>query len=440
MAPVRVKWPSHPGAFLRAHLGDMQNKNAYYLIGGNLVNAAAGLAFWFLLAAILRLPPAMIGLGYAIFATGTIVGVIAKGGLDTALVRSVPEAGRQGGFALMGFAMLVGCAAALVVSMGIAAGVFVTGATFGFGAMGWALVVVIGVLLVVTWLQDAYFIGEGDAKFCFHRNAVLSATRLVLPIPVLLLALPHPVAMAWALALGFSAVAAFAFTRRLPARTGTTVTRVVFIKRSLRNVTGTAAEFLPGFLLVPIILVVSGPEAAGYFGIAWTAASLLFLASAAIGRSALSEMVRWGATNDPASIRKGVRQHLWLLAPAAVAGVVFAPQILSLFGTAYAREAAGAFMVLCASILFVAPTYLYLAYLRAHDRTLMLTLFPFAMMAVLFALAPAFAALYGLTGVAAAWFVANVPFGLYGGWKLLRNAREVIGDHDAEPAPHPNPE
>lgn len=416
---------------LTAHLADPQQRNAYFLMLGNLVSAAAGLAFWLLLTAGVGLDPAVIGLGYAVFSLGTLVGVVAKGGLDTALVRSVPETGRSGALSLMGFAILVGGAMAVLITLALAGASQVFGAAFPWGGLGWVLVVAIAVLLVVTWLQDAYFIGEGDARWCFHRNAVLSAGRLVLPVPVVLFALPHPVALSWAVALGFSALAALTFLGRLPRRPGAALPRSVFVRRTLRNVTGTAAEFLPGFLLAPLILLFAGAEQAGYFGIAWTAASLLFVASAAIGRSALSEMARGGPQARPHAVRKGARQHALVLLPAALVGVLLAPWIMGVFGSEYAREASDAFRVLCASIVFVAPAYLYLSLLRARDRPLVLTLFPFVMMVVLFALAPIMAVSHGLTGVALAWLLANVPFGVWGAWRIFRSSKEVMMEHGA---------
>jgi O-antigen/teichoic acid export membrane protein len=417
---------------IRRHLADRQHANAYYLMAGNLVAAAAGLAFWFLLAAVLGLAPAVIGLGYAIFSLGTLVGVVAKGGLDTALVRSVPEAGRSGGLSLFVFALVVGSVCAALVSFLVVGVSSWTGAGLGLGLGGWILVGLIGVLLVVTWLQDAYFVGEGDARYCFHRNAVLSVARVVLPVPVVLLVWPHPVALSWGLALALSAAVAFFFMWRMPQRQGRLVPRMEFVKRSLRNVTGTAAEFLPGYLLVPVILALRGPEEAGFFAIAWTAASLLFVASAASGRSALSQIVRDGGPHRAgAAVRKGVRQHVLLLLPAAVVGIVFAPLIMGIFGPAYAQEATWAFRLLCVSILFVGPTYLYLALLRAQDRPWILTVFPFVMMLALFALAPPYAALLGVTGVALVWLVANIPFGVWGAWMLWRATRVAPSSQEA---------
>ncbi len=389
--------------------------------------AAAGLLFWLILARVAGLPPVEIGLGAALVALGTIVGVLAKGGLDTALLRSVPGASREEAGRLLRFAALAGAAVSVALTTGIAAAAFGGHAMAQLSPLGWFMVAAIAILLVVTWLQDAYFLAEGDAKFSFQRNLVLSAARVLLPLPIVLLASPYPVAVTWALALLCSALAAVGFARRIPARSGRLVPRRAFLQSAMRNVSGSAAEFLPGLLLAPLVLAIDGAEAAAYFAIAWTAASLLFLASAAMSRSALAEMVRAGPSGQASAIRRAALHHLVIVVPAALVGMAIAGPALGVFGPGYAQAGGPVLVVLCASVLFVAPSYLYLSVLRARDRWAPLLVFPAAMMLALAALAPLLAARFGLVGVAIAWLLANIPFGLYAAWKLWQ-------EHDAAAA------
>ena len=279
------------------------------------------------------------------------------------------------------------------------------------GALGWLLVAGIAALLVVAWLQDAYFLAEGDARFSFLRNLVLSAGRLLLPVPLVLLAVPHPVAVAWGLAVLASVLAALGFGRRLPERAGRMVPRREFLASAMRNVTGSAAEFLPGLLLAPIVLATQGPAAAAWFGMAWTAASLLFVGCAALSRSALAEMVRTGRAGP--AIRRAALQHVLLIAPAAAGLALLAPWVLGLFGPAYASEGGATLRILAASAVFVAPATLYLCVLRARERPVGLVAFPAAMVAALGLAIPWLAGQAGIAGVAWAWLLANAPFGLY---------------------------
>lgn len=404
-------------------LAHVQHRTASYLILSNLIAAATGLLFWLLLTRMGGLPASEIGIGYAIVGIGATVAIVAKGGFDTSLVRTVPTASRDDAEKLLRFAIALAAGAALVISLILALIATNTGFLLAIGPLGWTLAGAIAILMVVTWLQDAYFLAEGDAAFIVKRNLVLSASRILLPLPVIAIGWYQPVATTWLLALAFSALVALVLKRHIAQRAGRKVPRFEFLKRSFRNQPGSAVEFLPGLLLAPLVLVVDGPAPAGHFAMAWTAASLLFVMSAAIGRTALAEIVQHGAA--AAAIRKGFWQHVATVAPAALLGVLFAPWIMAVFGRQYAVEAATTFALLCTSILFVAPFYLYLSVLRADDRNGPLLIIPILLVVTLVVLAPLLGMRYGLAGVAAAWLLANAPFGLLSAWRLGILAREV---------------
>jgi len=419
------RWTTERGPWPLRSLWDPQHRTTLYLMLNQAIGAMTGLAFWFLLARVAGLPPGELGIGYSVLALGTAVGLVAKGGLDTALIRTVPGAHRLEGVRLLRFGVLLGTTVALLVASALA----VTAGSGDFLAdlspESWILVALVAVLLVVTWLQDAYFLGGGDPRATFRRNLVFSGARLALPVPIVLLALPAPVPLTWALALVASTLAGIVLARRIPGRAGSSVPRSRFLRCAARNMAGNAAEILPGLLLVPLVLAVSGAESAGYFGMAWTAASLLFLATAAVGRSALVSMSHDGVSGR--AVRRGALQCVALIGPAALVGVLFAEPILWIFGPEYATTSATAFRVLCASTVFVAPAFLYLAVLRAEERPLPLVLFPLALVAALFVLAPFLTVQAGITGVAVAWLLANAPFGAYAAWRLVL-IREVRKD------------
>ena len=416
--------------YIRSHLSHAQHRNAYFLMLNGIVGAFVGIAFWLVVARLVG-SAEEVGVGFSVIALGTTIAVIAKGGLDTALLRAVPSTTRKGALRLLWFGILVGSFAALALT-----GAAALASSFGLPGTevlttGWLLVVAIAILLVATWLQDAYFLAEGSARFSFFRNLVFSGARILLPVPIILLASPRPIALTWALALLISFIPAAVWARRFPAREGRTVPRREYLKSATRNVSGGAAEFLPGLVLAPLVLALSGAANAGYFAMAWTGASLLFLLSASISRSALSEMVRSG--KHALAIRRSIRHQLLIVVPGAIGGIVLAPIVLSLFGRDYATYGAVPFMILCASTLFVAPAFTYLAVLRAQERPVALFVFPVAMIAVLFALTPPLLLEFGLPGVAAAWFIANIPVGVYGAYRLRQAVRDPI-PHTPSPA------
>lgn len=421
---------------LRAHLAHSQHQAAYYLTLNNVLGAATGVLFWLLLARLAHLGPDVIGVGYTIVALGTLVGVLAKGGFDTALVVKVPSASSAGGRALLAFGFAVAAGIAVVLTLAAATVALASGSLPEVDALGWVLVGAIAVLMVLTWLQDAYFLAVGQARLGFERNLALTAGRLALPFPVVLLAFAYPVPVTWGLALAASALVGAIRVRRLPDRAGSAPARRPFLRSAARNVSGGAAEVLPGLLLAPLVLALQGPAAAAYFGMAWTAASLVFQVSGGIGRSALAQMVQAGPAGVASAIRKGAAEQAWVVAPLALLVALASKPLLGVFGSQYGAQGAPVLALLCASTLVVAPISLYLAVLRSRDRSWGLVAFPALMIVALASLAPPLGARFGLVGFAAAWFAANAPFGAYAAWSLSRDLREV--SPNANPA-HPNP-
>lgn len=406
------------------HLGEPQHRTAYLLMGNTLLAAAAGLVFWLVLTRWLQLPSDVVGVGYTTVAVGTTIGVLAKGGLDTALVRTVPAASGPSAARLLLFAAGIGAATAVLVAVALLFAGELAGSSAGLAPLSgwaWAAAAAIGLLLVVTWLQDAWFLAEGSVQTNLLRTVAAGAVRIAMPFALVAWAAPTPVATAWGAALLASALVGLVLVRRRPLRDGREVPSQEFLGSAARNMAGSAAEFLPGLLLAPIVLATDGPAAAAYFGMAWTVASMLFLAAGAVGRSALAEMARPGAAAGPA-LRRGLVQTFTVVGPGAVAGIVLAPWVLGVFGADYAREGALAFQILCASVLVVAPASLYLAVLRIRERTLPLVVLPLTTIAFLLALTPPLEASLGLPGVAIAWTLANAPFGL---WAIARLVSET---------------
>lgn len=408
------------------HLGEPQHRTAYLLMGNTLLAAAAGLVFWLVLTRVLQLPSGVVGVGYATVAVGTTIGVLAKGGLDTALVRTVPSASGASATRLLVLAAGIGVATAVLVAVALllAGQLAPVGAASPLSGWAWAAAAAIGLLLVVTWLQDAWFLAEGAVQTNLLRTLAASAVRVALPFALVAWAAPTPVATAWGAALLASAFVGLVLVRRRPARDGREVQSSEFLGSAARNMAGSAAEFLPGLLLAPIVLATDGPAAAAHFGMAWTVASMLFLAAGAVGRSALAEMARPGVATGIA-LRRGLVQTFAIVGPAAVAGIALAPWVLGVFGPEYSAAGALPFAILCASILVVAPASLYLAVLRLRERTLPLVAIPLLTIVGLLLLAPPLEARLGLPGVAIAWTLANAPFGLWAIARLFAETRRV---------------
>jgi O-antigen/teichoic acid export membrane protein len=405
---------------VRRTLSQPQHRNTAFLFLNMGAQAAAGLLFWLVLTRGLHLDAATIGVGYSVIALGTIAAVVAKGGLDTAILRHAPSTGRRGADGLLRLGIAVGSGVALLSCLVMAA----TGAWPELAWADWGLAAAIAVLLVAMWLQDALFLAEGRVGSSALRNLAASVARVLLPLLLIALAVPRLVAVAWALSLVGAAAVGWAMVLRLPHREGPAAQKRAFLASAGRNVAGGAAEFLPGLLLAPLVLATSGADAAAHFGMAWTIAAMLFTASSAASRSALATLVK-EPTRVPLAIRRAALQHAALIAPAALGLIALSPFVLRVFGDSYAREASVALALLAISIVFVAPATLYLSLLRARDAGRALVAYPLALLAALAILSPILAARWGVTGVAAAWLLANLPFGLWAAWRLWAECKGV---------------
>ncbi len=393
-----------------------QHRTVGFLLLNTALGAATGLGFWFLLVRVAELPAADIGVGYAIVSLGATIALLARGGLDTALLRGVPTTDGREGRRLMYFATGVSLAAVAVLCLVLRFAGDLGAPIPPLVPGGWPLVAAIAALMSTIALQDAWFLAEGRAKATFNRNLAFSGARLALPLPVVALAIPLAVPVAWMLALVLAAILGLAMARQPETRQGHPLPPRELLRSARRNIAGSAAEFLPGLVLVPLVLVIAGATAAGYFGIAWAIATMLTLASAAIGRAALADMAR--QQDHAVAVRRAVRQAVVIIIPASILCAALAYPVLRIFGAAYAQEAASALAVLAGAALFVAPSFLYLAVLRARERPVPLLLFPAAMITLLLVLAPTMTAAWGLLGVAVAWLCTNAPFGVYAAFRL----------------------
>lgn len=422
---------SQPGDWtgrLRAHWADRHYRNGYYLMMNSVTGAVAGLLFWLVVVRFYGIADRDIGIGLAMISLSTAFALVAKGGLDAAIVRHVPRATRREGLRLLELAVTAGFTGVALMVVLLAVGPGLLGFHLeGMTPGAYVLFALTGSMLVLTWLQDAHFLAEGEARFSFYRNLVLHGARLLTPALVLWLVLPFPIPTAWGLALFGSALVATLFLTRLPearhdapplaspAPQGLAPAEHIpsrtFLRTAARNFAGSAAEFLPGLLLAPLVLVMEGPEAAAYFGIAWTGASMLFLLSAAIARSTFAEMSRTGG--HARLLRRAARHHLLIVAPATIAAVLLSPFLLRLFGAGYAEQGQGVFLLFAASIVLLAPVYLYLAYLRSREDRVLLVAFPAVLIVILFALAPPLEQRLGLAGVGIAWILAHAPLAFF---------------------------
>lgn len=429
--------PAPGGSFAR-HLRDPVYANGLALVVNAGLSSLLGFAFWMVAAR--RFPADALGVGAAVVSAATLAALVGKAGFDAALIRYAPACSRDDVRRL-----LVRSTLSAVGLTAFVAAVVLFLAVEGVPALGVLLVpafavgfVLLAVGTAAAWMLDAYYIADQRAVLVLARNLAFNAVKLVVPLVVAIAWAGRAVPLAWVVGLTVSLVVAFAFLpRRLAAHrpTGSVPASPAF-GYAMRNYTLNLAEFLPGLLLPILVLQALGPEANARFFLAWTIATVAFLASKAISQSAFAALVR--ADRPAAALRKGILLSAVVLVPAAVVFYAGAPTLLGLFGEDYRTEGAGLLRLLALSIVPVAITNLYLACLKARDAGWELTLLPAINLAILLPAIPIALAWKGIEGVGIAWLAVQSAAGLYAAARLVAKLRRNMHDNATSLRRHPH--
>lgn len=403
----------------------LQDRDAAILVVNAVIGALGGLLFWVIITRYLGFDTAQVGMGAAVVSLGTIVGLVGKGGLDASLIRTVPMTSSTGGRRLLRAAVSASVAVAVALTIVLAIIALVGSPGTFLPGSGWFYVGLIGAALSVNWLVDAHFLAEGRASFSLGRNMVFIVARNVAPPIVVLIPFIEPIGASWSIGLVLATLVGLALVTGLPARPGPPPVFQDFHKRGLLNISGNAAEAMPGLLLAPIVLIAAGPAEAGVIGLAWAAASVFLIAALALCRSAFVRLAKGAREDDPAVVRRVVIQVGLVLTPAIALAILLAPWLLSVFGPDFAAQVTPSFRYLAASTVIMIPVFLYMTLLRVREDPRSLVMFPLVVVGLVSILTFVLGAHAGLPGVIAGWYLAYTPLAMYSTWGIRQYVKEV---------------
>ncbi|GAA2220603.1 hypothetical protein GCM10010232_00420 [Streptomyces amakusaensis] len=384
--------------------GDSMFRNAYALMLSTGVSAALGLGFW--LVAARYYSKEAVGEGSAAIAAMRLLASITATTMIGAVVRYVPRAGRATG-PLVWRTYL---ASSLVVTL--ASVVFLLtldlwgssyepldglwpGLFFIAACVGWALLTLQDGVL--TGLRKAVWVPVGNAVFSLGKLLMLAAFATALPV------LGIFVSWAAAMALSVLPLAWLIFRRLIPGQSAADRDREPPSTREIgRFLAGDSAGALFSLAMInllPVMIAVRFDAADnGFFYIAYTVGGTMEFMAINMASSLTAH-----ASHSPETLAAGVRGALRrmavLLVPVVLVLVVFAPQILAPFGTAYAENGTTVLRLLAAAALPRVVVELYIGVLRVQGRTGMLAALQSAMCALVLGSA---ALLLGPTGIAGA--------------------------------------
>lgn len=425
-------------AFTR-HLRDPLYVNGLALVANAGLSALLGFAFWMVAAR--RFNPDALGVGAAVVSAATLAALIGKAGFDAAIIRYAPATDARGARRLLLRSALASLALTMAVSLA-----FLAVAAFGLPSLSMLLApqyaagfVLLALGTAVAWILDAYYIAQQRAIVVLWRNVAFNVVKLGVPVLLVVAWAGRAVPLAWGIGLAASLAIALALLPRHLRRHVPHASRPEGrpFGYAMRNYALNLSEFLPGLVLPILVLQQLGAEANARFFLAWTVATVAFLASKAIAQSSFAALVRDGSAR--AALKKGALLSAIVLAPAMLVFGLLAEPLLGLFGQDYGAEGAALLRLLALSIPFVAVTNLYLSYLKARDAAWELTLLPAANLVALLAAMPFALRLLGVEGLGLAWLAIQAASGVYAGARLLAKLRRNTHDqHRTSLRRHPH--
>ncbi|MFE0632460.1 lipopolysaccharide biosynthesis protein [Streptomyces sp. NPDC058864] len=357
------------------HGGNQLFRNAYALMLNTGVSAVLGLGYW--LVAARYYTEDAVGQGSAAIAAMKFLAGLTAVTLTGALARFIPVSGRRTG------RLIFGTYAGSSAVVALAAAVFlltldfwgpsyrflhgpVNGLGFLAAVVGWSLLT----------LQDGVLTGLRSAVWVPVGNTVFSAAKLALLVGIAAAVPTAGVFVSWVAAIALSVVPLgwLVFRRLVPrhvkATEGTAAPpRPREMRRFLAGDATGSFFALAVVYLVPVIVAsqISSADNA-YFYITMTIGGTIDLLAINMGASLTVE-----GAHDPSRIaencRAALRRMARIMVPIALFMVVFAPQILGVFGEGYAREGAPLLRLLALCSLTRVLIEVYFGILRAQSRT-----------------------------------------------------------------------
>ncbi|MGP4003766.1 lipopolysaccharide biosynthesis protein [Streptomyces sp. 8N706] len=350
-------------------------RNAYALMLNTGISAVLGLGFW--LAAARHYSEDAVGQGSAAIAAMKLLAGLTALTLTGALARFIPVSGRA-----TGRLVLRTYAGSSVVVAGAAAVFLLTldlwGPSYRFlhgwqNGSGFLLAVVLWSLLT---LQDGVLTGLRSAMWVPVGNTVFSAVKLVLLVVIAASVPTAGVFVSWVAAIALSVVPLgwLVFRRLIPrhiAATGATA-RPPALKEMGRFLAGDCTGSLFALAVVHLVPVIVASQVGAadnaYFYITTTIGGTVNLLAINMGASLTVE-----GAHDPARLAENCRAALLrmarLMLPVALVLFVLAPQILGVFGPAYAEAATPLLRWFAVGAVLRVIIEVYFAVLRAQSRT-----------------------------------------------------------------------
>jgi len=381
------------------------------------IMALLGFFFWMVVARFYT--EAEVGYSSAIISAISLIAIISLAGLNTSLIRFLPQAARP--------QKLINscCTLSALISLVVAA-IFIAGLSFWSPALIFikqnavfiAAFIIFALLWTLSSLVDSTFIARRRAGFVLSKNSIYSVLKIPLPILFVLFFRTFGIVASWGIAITIAlAVSLFLFLPRVQDsyKPVPTVNLSLFKdmwRYSAGNYLSNLLSASPRLILPLIVVNLLGAEQNAYFYIAWMIATLLFAIPAAVAQSLFAE-----GSHFENKLRENVIKSLkftsLLLIPAVIILILVGKWLLLAFGQSYSLNALRLLWILSLSSLPFAINHIYSGILRVKSRlNELMAIWGFIALSVLvvsYLIMPA----AGIVGIGYAWLGAQTVVAIY---------------------------
>ncbi len=395
--------------------------NAIWLAAARVAPMAAGFLFWVLAA--LLLAPEQLGLGTAVVAAALLTVQVGMLGVGPATLTLLPK--QDDGGRLVATSLLVVGLASLVVAVAL---LIITG-TLGPGVgQAWDEPAVTAAFLAAAFFASTAYqldyinAAQSRADLALVRSMLQGVIQLAVLCISLAIGYRSVIAVVSAVAAGAAAsvvlgicqVSRGGFGPRW--KEGIRIPEVLNLLRpALRNYPLMLADRAPGYLLPLIVAAALSTSAAAAWYMVWMLASAVFFVPQSAGYSLQTKL----AAPDSEQSLVGRALKISIALTLVAGGILLGggPFVLQVLGPQYASHWV-LLPLLVPALILTCVTQVYYGVCRAYSHMAEAT--AVAALAAVIAVMPAaaIAQTYGLPGMSALWFVAQLSASIIAAWRL----------------------
>jgi O-antigen/teichoic acid export membrane protein len=410
-------------------------RNSGFLMGTTVMTSALGYAYWLIAAH--SWSSSTVGFAAGAISTFTLVGFVFSLGVAPAYVQMLPRFTDAADLDQFFSSGLVTTTAASLVAGVVVVTVLPQWAPHFHelrqGSVAAAFVAGCGLSTTCVAL-DGCFVALRRSSGQFGRNVVFAVAKIgLLLLPVLVLRRPGPASILWTwdAALLASAIVAIVMLERLgmhlaiPRRSGL---RRLFVHRHtmLGYQLGSLGASLPPFVFPALVIAILGTRQNAYVYFTWSIAGILFTVSTSIGLALFAE----GAHREDLrrQTRLAATTMTAVLVPLTALMLVFAGQILSVFGHEYATRGTMLLRIFAIGALADAVTNCYVGIRNAQHRLIEVAVLNFVIAAIALGGSAALLRRWGIDAVGWSWMAAQATGCVWVAVMALRGAIHHDGD------------